>query len=75
MSIEKVLEQHTAQDAKSFEELKADFEELKAEVKASRKDIAAIQQQLGQYKGFFGGVLFVITAVWAFIQFAAGYFK
>jgi hypothetical protein len=45
----------------------ANFAELKAEVKALRDDVATIKQQLGQWKGFFGGIVFVLSALWAVI--------
>jgi hypothetical protein len=67
VSFEQLLAVHTAQDAENFRALKEDVVELKKEVVALRADVSVIKQQLGQWKGFFGGIVFVLSALWAVI--------
>jgi len=55
-SIERILELHTAQDAQNFDE-------LKLEIKEMRKEIAELKELVGRYKGFLGGMVFVISAI------------
>ena len=36
-------------------------------------EVKAINQTLGRYKGFFGGIIFVVSALWAFIDLTKGW--
>lgn len=36
-------------------------------------EVKSINATLGRYKGFFGGVIFVVSAVWAFIDLTKGW--
>ena len=36
-------------------------------------EVKSINNTLGRYKGFFGGVIFVVSAVWAFIDLTKGW--
>lgn len=57
-SVEEILAAHTEQDRESFEK-------LNAELKAMRKDVAEMRNEFSKYKGFIGGVVFVVSAIGA----------
>lgn len=36
-------------------------------------EVKSINSTLGRYKGFFGGIIFVVSALWAFIDLTKGW--
>ena len=60
--MEKLLAAHTEQDREQFDKIDAKLDQLQAEV-------VELKASLRQYKGFLGGVIFVISALWAALTF------
>lgn len=48
---------------------------LKDSIDELRKDVKEIKTDLGHYKGFLGGVVFVFTLVWSGITYFLSQFK
>ncbi|OGT57389.1 MAG: hypothetical protein A3E01_07110 [Gammaproteobacteria bacterium RIFCSPHIGHO2_12_FULL_63_22] len=65
MLIEKLLEQHIAQDAVTFEALRSDIKEI-------RENVTAIRATVEKSRGFIGGVIFVVSALWAVVTLFGG---
>lgn len=68
MTIEQRFEDHMGRDEENFSEIRSDLLEMKGDVKAMR-------DEFNKYKGFIGGVVFVISAIAAAIGLAIAYFK
>ena len=60
--MEKLLASHTEQDREQFAKIDAKLDQLQAEV-------VELKASLRQYKGFLGGVIFVISSLWAALTF------
>jgi len=60
-----MLEAHTEQDRAAFAELKADIKELHGKV-------AELQVTMERSRGFIGGVIFIVSAVWAVVAIFSG---
>lgn len=56
VDIEDILKEHTAQDRESFERLSSELTEL-------RKDVTEVKLALQKQKGFFAGIVFVVSAI------------
>ena len=61
-AMEKLLAAHTEQDREQFDKIDTKLDLLQAEV-------TELKASLRQYKGFLGGVIFVISALWAALTF------
>lgn len=68
VSLERLLELHTQQDEDNFGI-------LRTEITALRADVAELQATLTSYKGFIGGVVFVVGALFAAVALAVSYVK
>lgn len=51
-------------DNQAFKLLTDAIDEIKDDVKAMRVDMAGVKKDIGHYKGFIGGVVFVLSTVW-----------
>lgn len=51
------------------------FELLKDSIDELRKDVKEIKTDLGHYKGFLGGVVFVFTIAWSGITYFISHVK
>lgn len=58
MSLEQQLAEHTRQDADNFDKLNVRFDKLEAQFKL-------VHDELTRYKGFVGGVVWVVGALFA----------
>ena len=65
MSLEKVLELHTEQDAANFGKLETKVDQL-------IEDVGEIKTAMASQRGFLAGAMFVATGVWALLVFAGG---
>ncbi len=68
MSLERLLEQHSENDEKSFEKIEAQIKDLTEEIRGLRTEIA-------RYKGFVGGIVFVISCLFAALGVAIAWLK
>lgn len=68
VSLERLLELHTQQDEDNFGILRTEITALRTEVKQ-------LQATLTSYKGFIGGVVFVVGALFAVVALAVSYVK
>lgn len=68
MTLETRLEDHMERDEENLTEIRRDLFEL-------RNDVKAMRDEFMKYKGFIGGVVFVISAIAAAIGIAIAYFK
>lgn len=68
MSIERLLEEHTEQDRESFTE-------LSRELKALRLEVQGMREEFSRYKGFVGGIAFVIGGMITVAGLVIAYFK
>tara|TARA_Y100001963_G_scaffold159209_2_gene261885 strand:- start:690 stop:905 length:216 start_codon:yes stop_codon:yes gene_type:complete len=60
---------------KVLDEIKGELKSLRADNAALRASQQAMQQELTRYKGFIGGVLFVVSAVAAALGIVAAFIK
>lgn len=67
-SLEALLEQHAKQDADNFELLRGELAGL-------RTDVRAATEAITRYRGFIGGVVFVVTALFAVVALVVSYVK
>jgi hypothetical protein len=51
------------------------FELLKDSIDELRKDVKDIKTDLGHYKGFLGGIVFVFTLMWTGITYFISHLK
>lgn len=63
MNVEDILKEHTAQDRLSFEKLSSELAEQRQEMAELRKDVIEVKLALQKQKGFFAGVVFVVSAI------------
>lgn len=68
MSIENRFEEHTAQDRETFEK-------LSDELAALRRDMLEVKLALQNQKGFFAGIVFVVSALAAVITLGIAWIK
>lgn len=52
-------------DNQAFQLLKSKLDELGTDIQSIRKDLDIVKGDLGHYKGFLGGVVFVFTVAWS----------
>lgn len=65
MSVEKILADHTQQDATNFGRLDERLDRLETDVKAIKAAQDATLAELTRYKGFVGGVVWVLGGLFA----------
>ena len=56
-------------DNQAFKLLVATIDEIKDDVKLVRSDLESVKKDIGHYKGFIGGVVFVFGVVWSGITY------
>lgn len=79
MDIEDILKEHTAQDRESFEKLSGELAALRKDVSDVKltllNDVTEVKLALQQQKGFFAGVVFVVSALAGAIALAISWIK
>jgi wobble nucleotide-excising tRNase len=57
-----------ASDMSELADIEQKVDELKHDIESLKAQVTKLNDTMNKYKGFAGGVMFVITAVWAFLQ-------
>lgn len=61
------LEERVAADLEARLELKQDIAELKAKQGETTKELHTLLRKIERWEGKFGGILFVVGCLWAFV--------
>ncbi len=56
-------------DNQAFKLLISTIDEIKSDVKLVRGDLESVKKDIGHYKGFVGGVVFVFGIIWGGINY------
>ena len=62
------LEEGQKSAEKERHEMKGAMEKEETGLSDNRESISGMKEELARYRGFWGGALLVVSAVWAFIQ-------
>jgi tetrahydromethanopterin S-methyltransferase subunit G len=75
VSVEKLLEQHAVQDKDSFDAIAARLDSLETKLDGLQARLDKLNMTLTRYQGFFGGIVFVLSALWAVITWGLPWLK
>lgn len=70
-----LITEHTKQDADNFDALHEEIVVLRAEVTKLADKLSTLSQTITSYKGFVGGVVFVVSALFTVIAVVARWWK
>jgi Flp pilus assembly protein TadB len=69
------LEESQRAAEKSRDEMKENISEMTAEFREVKDTLVGMREELARYRGFWGGALLVVSAVWAFLQLGWGWIE
>lgn len=61
------LEEQSVHGQRDRDEMKRDIKTANADVSAIRRDLHALLNKVSKWEGKFGGVIFIVGCLWAFL--------